>query len=212
MTTQQQLSGPVSGEAFVHRAGAVCMCAGLLGAASGVYLAAAPPQVSADVYSYPLEVAPFAAIQVFFAIQHLALALGLVGVRQARALGAGRRGAWAIWTAVAGMVLLAVVELIAITAADERHPSPRTDVLDGLYGISTILIGIGLVVAGVAVLRADRWTGWQRVLLLVTGAYVFVPMIPAIMGPFVLARLAIAGWMLLFAALGWALLRSTPRP
>jgi hypothetical protein len=25
-------------------------------------------------------------------------------------------------------------------------------------------------------------------------------------------HLAIAGWMLLFAALGWALLRSTPRP
>lgn len=212
MTTQQQISRPIPREAFVRRAGVVCMYAGLVGAASGIYLAAAPPQVSPDVYSYPLKAVPFAAIQVFFSIQHLALALGLVGVRQAPAFGAGRRGAWAIWTAVAGMVLLAVVELIAITAADEKYPSPRTDVLDGLYGISTIAIGIGLVVAGIAVLRAGRWTGWQRVLLLITGVYVFVPMVPAIMGPFVVARLAIAGWMLLFAALGWALLRSAPRP
>jgi hypothetical protein len=41
-----------------------------------------------------------------------------------------------------------------------------------------------------------------------TGAYVFAPMGPALVGPFVLARLAIGGWMLLFAALGWVLVRS----
>ncbi len=33
-------------------------------------------------------------------------------------------------------------------------------------------------------------------------------MIPALMGPFLAARLAITGWMLVFAALGYALWRS----
>ncbi len=42
-------------------------------------------------------------------------------------------------------------------------------------------------------------------MVLVAGVFVFVPMMPALMGPFVLARLAITAWMLLFAALGYAL-------
>ena len=40
---------------------------------------------------------------------------------------------------------------------------------------------------------------------LALGVWVFVPMTPAIMAGFMPARLAITGWMLLFAALGWAL-------
>ena len=111
--------------------------------------------------------------------------------------------AWACWLRW---------NLLAISAANAAYPSPRTDVLDALYGVSSVLIGIGMVVAGLAVLRAGRWTGWRRALVLVTGGYVFVPMMPARLGPFVLARLAITGWMLLFAALGWALLRSEERP
>lgn len=63
---------------------------------------------------------------------------------------------------------------------------------------------------GVAALRARRWSGWRRWLLLVLGVYVIVPLTPAILGPFVIARLTIGLWMLLFAALGWALLNPGP--
>jgi hypothetical protein len=38
--------------------------------------------------------------------------------------------------------------------------------------------------------------------------FVFVPMMPALVGPFILARLAITVWILLFAALGYALWRA----
>jgi hypothetical protein len=38
---------------------------------------------------------------------------------------------------------------------------------------------------------------------------VFVPLTPAIMGPFTAGRLGIGGWMLLFAALGHGLTRLT---
>ena len=62
-----------------------------------------------------------------------------------------------------------------------------------------------MILAGTAVRRGARWTGWRGLAVLVTGISVFVPMTPAPMGPFVLARLAITGWMLLLAALGYAL-------
>jgi hypothetical protein len=43
--------------------------------------------------------------------------------------------------------------------------------------------------------------------------YVFVPLTPALFASYVAARLAIGGWMLGFAFLGWALIkvaRETP--
>jgi hypothetical protein len=43
--------------------------------------------------------------------------------------------------------------------------------------------------------------------VLALGIYVFLPLTPAIMGPFVAGRLAIGGWMLLFAVLGLGLTR-----
>jgi hypothetical protein len=210
--TTQQLTVATSNEAFIHRAGAVCLGAGLVGAASGIFLAVVPAHVGEDMYSYPLDAGPFAAIQVFFFLQHLALALGLVGLWRARVLGPGRLGAWGLAGALAGMGLLAAVELVAISAANAAYPSPRTDMLDALYGVSSVLIGIGMTLAGIAVLRAGRWTGWRGALVLVTGVYVFAPLTPALLGPFVLARLAITGWMLLFAALGWVLLQSGRTP
>ena len=90
---------------------------------------------------------------------------------------------------------------MAITAAEDPYPSPRTDVLDVLYGVASIAIGVGLLLVGVAVRRQGAWLGWRRWVPLALGVWVFVPMTPAIMAGFVPARLAITGWMLLFAAL-----------
>ncbi len=113
---------------------------------------------------------------------------------------------------MAGMALLAVTELVAISGARSAYPSARTDLLDGLYGISSILIGVTLIMAGIAVIRMQRWQGWASAVPLLLGVYVFVPMIPALMGPHLLARLSIGGWMLGFAALGWALVEKSKRP
>jgi hypothetical protein len=44
--------------------------------------------------------------------------------------------------------------------------------------------------------------------VLVMGGYVFVVMFPAVFGPLVAGRLAIGVWMLMFAVLGMALVRT----
>lgn len=190
---------------WVSRAGAVCMSAGILGAASGILLAVYPGQVSEEMFSYPLTAGGFTVIQVWFFVQHLGLLAGIAALGRAQIMAPGRSARWGTGLAAAGMALLAVTELIAITARDSTYPGNGTGLLDALYGVSTIAVGVGLVLAGIAVRRGGRWTGWRGLVVLVAGIFVFVPMLPALMGPFVLARLAITAWMLLFAALGYAL-------
>ena len=190
---------------LVRSAGAVCLAAGILGAATGLFLIVYPAQVSEDMFSYPLTAGGFTVIQIWFFVQHLGLAAGIAVLAGADIMSPGRNARWGIGLAVSGMAMLAVTELIAITARNSTYPGDGTGLLDALYGISSVAVGVGLILAGLAVHRRGRWTGWRGLVVLVAGIFVFVPMMPALMGPFVLARLAITVWMLLFAALGYAL-------
>jgi len=196
---------------WVSRAGAVCLAAGILGAASGILLAVYPAQVSEDMFSYPLTASGFTVIQVWFFVQHLGLLAGIASLARAAVMAQGRGARWGSGLAVSGMALLAVTELIAITARNSTYPGDGTGVLDVLYGVSSVAVGAGLILAGIAVRRRGRWTGWRGLVVLVAGIFVFVPMMPALMGPFVLARVAITAWMLLFAALGYALWKADER-
>lgn len=70
-----------------------------------------------------------------------------------------------------------------------------------------MLTGFGLVLGGIGVLRAGAWKGAKRLLPLILGIYVFVPLIPAIMGPHLAGRIGIGIWVLLFDHLGRLLWR-----
>ena len=196
---------------WVSRAGVVCLVAGILGAGSGIFLALYPGQVSEDMFSYPLTASGFAVIQIWFFVQHLGLLAGIAALARAETMAPGRNARWGTGLAASGMALLAVTELIAITARNSTYPGDGTGLLDTLYGVSSLAVGVGLILAGIAVRRRGRWTGWRGVVVLVAGVFVFVPMMPALMGPFILARLAITVWMLLFAALGYALWKADER-
>ena len=92
-----------------------------------------------------------------------------------------------------------------MTLAASPYPSPETAFLDTSFGIASILIGVGLTLAGVAVARANEWAGWRRFVVLICGVAVFVIVIPGVFGPFLAGRQVLTVWMLLFPALGWAL-------
>ena len=79
------------------------------------------------------------------------------------------------------------------------------------YGIVSTALGVTLLAAGIAIVRAGVWQGWPRWVVLALGVWVFFPMFPALATMTDGARLAIGGWMLLFAALGAALMRD-PSP
>lgn len=196
----------------VSRAGIACLIAGLLGAGSGLFLLAVEPQVPATRFSFPLSAGGFVALQLWFVVQHLGLLAGQAGLWASGAAGRSRVTTGGHLVALAGMALLTLTELVAVSAAEDPYPSPTTDVLDVMYGVSTIATGIGLVGVGLGMLRHGSWIGWRRWLPVALGVWVFVPMTPAIVAGFVPARLGITGWMLLYAALGWALAVPRLRP
>ena len=201
----------VRAPADVRTAGWLCLGAGLLGAASGLYLAVLTPAVGDGQWSYPQSVGAFALTQTWFAVQHLGLLAGIVALGRSGAAGDHRGSRVATLVAIGGMAALAVTELVAILPAEEPVDAAFPVALGAVYGLVTTVLGVSLTVLGVQVVRAGVWTGWPRWVPLAVGAWVFVPMFPAMALSFLGARLSISGWMALFALLGAALLR-TYRP
>jgi cytochrome bd-type quinol oxidase subunit 2 len=187
------------------------MAGGLVGVLQAVVLLLVPASVASDRYSYPFGPRGYALAQVTFFLQHLLLLAGLWVLARSPGLRSSRAGRAAAGAAVVGMALLAVLELVAVTAADESTTSDRAQLVNNLYSVPVLLLGVALVVAGVVALRAPRaaWAGapWLPLVVLALGVYVFIPLTPAIMGPFVAGRLGIGGWMLLFGVLGAGLAR-----
>lgn len=188
--------------------GRICFWGGVVGAAQAVVLLAAPPAVGPEFFSYPFTPTVNAVVQVTFAVQHVALVIGVAALL--RLAGRSRAARTGLWTAVAGLALLAVMELVAITATGLRVDDPQAQLVGALYGVPTVLSGVGLVVAGIGLGRAGVWTGWWRWLVLATGLYVFVVLLPGIVAPFAVGRIVIGVWMLMFAAIGHALTVSSP--
>lgn len=127
-----------------------------------------------------------------------AVALGLSG---AAGGGLGRAG---VGIAVAGM--------LAFVAAEIAAPGVASDVL---YGVAPLAVALGLVLAGVAVLRAGRWRGWHRYVPLIAGAWIVVVITPVMAAGDPAAHhaaapvLVLGAWHVLLAVLGFAVLAET---
>jgi len=193
--------------------GRVCLWAGIIGAVQGVVLAAVPAQVDSDRWSYPFDVTGHVVAQVSFFVQHLGVVAGLVALCSLPAAGGSRSTRWGLWVGTAGMVLLAVQELVAIAPARELTTSDLAELVGGLYTVPLMLMGVGLLVGGIGLARRCEPTSPTalRWLPAVLGLWVFVPMMPSLFAPFIFARITIGVWMLLFAVLGWGLARA-PEP
>ena len=182
------------------------VAAGVTGAAAAVLLGFIPPAVGTDRFSFPLSSEAFVGIQLFFFLHHLALAWGLFVVWRSGFAGTGLLTRIGGASSVISMSLLAVLELVSATAANLASSASTVTAILGVYGVLSLLNGVALIVFGIAAARSRRGSGLLRFLPLALGIYVIVPLTPALFGPFVIARLAIGGWMVLFAVLGWALL------
>lgn len=188
-------------EQRIRTVGVACLWAGVVGAVQAAVVSVWPEAVGTDRYSYPFSSTGFVVAQASFALQHLPLVAAVLALRRLPIVSRSRAARLGVAVAGLGMMLLTAMEVVAMSAANLATGSAHAELVDGLYGIPVTLVGIGFVVAGIALHRSEA-PSWLRFVPLVLGAYVFVPMTPALMGPFVAGRAAIGGWMLVFAALG----------
>jgi hypothetical protein len=207
-TPVRRSAGKSRSNGRIRTLGLVCAVGGLLGAASVVPMLAVPPMVGPDRFSYPFTPGWHITAEVFFALQHLTLLAGVVGLAAYCVRYGSRLVRAGLVVTGLGVVTLVGCEVLAATAAYEPNDSPWAMTVGSSYGVAMLLIGVGLVVAGVVIARRSMLTGWARWITLATGSYVFVILFPAVFGPNVAGRLAIGAWMLGWAALGWAVARA----
>lgn len=144
---------------FISAAGACCAAGGLLFVGLGI----AGDAVGTGRTGFDLWMALATGGIVLMIV-------GLLGLARSGLAGPGPLAAVGLVAAIAGMVGFGVAHAIAAFDASQSE-SP-------LFRIGS-LAGIGMVLAGSAVLRAGRWTGWGRFTPLAAGLYPLVILIPA---------------------------------
>lgn len=198
-------------------AGLLCLWTGVLGALSALVLIVWPAQSAETLYRYPFTTRGFLVAQAWFFVHHLGLLPALVVLARSGEITGGRVARAGAWLGVVGMAGLSLAELLAMRYAEYDNDVANEGPAGAAYGVTVTAIGVGMVLAGVGVARARAESGWHRWTPLAIGVSVFVLVTPGMFGGFVVARLVIGVWLLLFAALGWSLYRhagtpAAPRP
>jgi hypothetical protein len=147
--------------------------------------------------------AGFYVSEVAWLFVHAAVLVGIVGLRRSGATGGLRWGRVALELAIVARVLFFAFEVVAIARATDEI---------AVFPLAVVGSGLGLLVGGIAIVRAGRWQGWTRYLPTLAGAYPFLAIVPvfAVTG----SRppdAVVAGWGLTFVAVGAALARLGPR-
>jgi multisubunit Na+/H+ antiporter MnhG subunit len=103
------------------------------------------------------------------AIGQLLQLVGILGVWRSAAAG-GRLATSGLAATCVAFGLLVAAQLVEPFRPTFAGP---------LYAIAAPLLGAGMVAAGIAVIRAGRWSGWRRYAPLACGLYTFLVLLPA---------------------------------
>jgi hypothetical protein len=131
---------------------------------------------------------------------HALVLVGLVGLRRVLVSGESPWARRGLDLAIAGRVVFLVAEVASIAVGHDELP---------VFPVAVISTGVGMLVAGVGVLRPGGWRGWRGGLALVAmGVYPFVLILPvfAITGERP-NNLVVASWGLTYLAIAAAAAR-----
>lgn len=142
-------------------------------------------------------------IHTWWAFGGLFLVIGLGAFARTRALAGDRAGRVGGWVATVGAAVLVVAQFLAGAHADALEDEGVGGTIGTMFGGATLLLGVGLTIAGIVVLRSGTWRGVPRFVPLANGVWPFV-MIPLILAGQV--NLAVGILSALHVALGAALI------
>jgi len=143
------------------------------------------------------ETPPSAAIVALNILHHLLLMVGIVGLARSQAAGGGWLGKGGLSLSQLGFALLVVAEASWLFS---------TSATETLFGLATLVLLLGLILAGIAVVRAGRWKGWHRFTPLACGVFIAVVVLPSFALPGYASNYAIGLWGVCWFLLGLSLL------
>jgi hypothetical protein len=180
-----------------HRAGA-----SFVGFAAWIAMAGAVLQF---VLGIPLayleaETPPSAAIVALNILSHLLLMVGIAGLARSQAAGRGWLGTTGLGLSQLGFALLVVAEASWLFS---------TSATETLFGLASLILLLGLTLAGIAVVRAGRWQGWHRLTPLACGVFIALVVFPSFALVGYARNYAIGLWGICWFLLGVALRTET---
>jgi hypothetical protein len=104
------------------------------------------------------------------AIAYLALMIATIGLARSGSTGHGLPARLGLGAAAVGWLLSAVAQFVLQTKVELAERV--------LFPIAMILIGLGMLTYGIAVLRNRSWQGWPRFIPLVCGLFPFLVIFP----------------------------------
>ena len=129
--------------------------------------------MSDTLYNAPLSSSAFVVFSLVNALVNALFVAGFIALRRSGAVaGAGLRAV------IAGQALLGICELASIALAGKLEDSTAARIVDAGFGLASLLVVAGLLVCGVATVRAGAWSGWRRYAPLTCGvlALVVIPL------------------------------------
>jgi hypothetical protein len=139
----------------------------------------------------------FALRTTVIALAYVMLLVTVLALAGSGAVGRGAVARYGLVMAGLGWVLSAAAQLVLQADVDLAEQA--------LFPIATIAIGIGIVGAGVGVVRSGRWRGWRRWVPLRCGLYPFVVVFPVFAAIGEPSFLVLSGWGACWLGLALAL-------
>lgn len=148
------------------------MIAGALLTIGGAVLSAivqGSSSVPDGLVRYPFSHDAFPAFTIFAAACHLLMLVGVVYLARGGLAGDSRTGRIGLRCVVAGLALLFVCEWAQLPFVDQHTSSTGPSIVDGGFGLATLLLAGGMIAVGVATLRQPTWGSWRRYAPLICG-------------------------------------------
>jgi hypothetical protein len=187
----------------VRIGGMAGLAAGIVGAAVAIAIEFADPAVAPSEASYPLTPGAFVWVELALTLVHVGILAAVVALSASRVAGRSRAARIGLALALLGFTVHVLAEFGFVFAATAEVTAPLPATLGTVFGIFTLVAAIGMILAGLGVLRTGIWLGWRRYVPLAVGlgTLLILPLL-LIDGA---RNWTLASWCLLLAVLGLAL-------
>jgi hypothetical protein len=155
-----------------RRRGGFVLITGALLTIAGALLSAIVQGTSSvpdKLVRYPFSHDAFLPFTVFAAACHLLMLIGVLYLARGGLAGDSRTGRIGLSCVIAGLALLFVCEWAQLPFVDQLTSSTGPSIVDGGFGLATLLLAGGMIAVGIATLRESNLTSWRRYSPLICG-------------------------------------------